>query len=313
MELSEYDNIKSTVITSVIVLNITLNGLAIAVIVRYPQLREDRTTLFMFSLLMSDLACGCTGMPISAAVCSSVTPSVQHEINFLPKIHAVVSVWFSVTSMHSLCWVTLCKMVAITNPLRYEQILTRNRCYYIIYGTWLTGALMAAIVAYYAESWYLKSCSYDITLSKGDVGLMFVFVIIAILCPVVMLVYSTARIFRAILRTHRQIAAQVISIGGENSHVVTIPSLTLKSVRSGRNVLIVCAAMVVLTIPYVVYVIMHLIRLRDGMPSWLMFAAVWIFECNTFMDSLIYIIVFQSVRDKTSDMLRCVYQRCGIH
>ncbi|KAK2192032.1 hypothetical protein NP493_40g04007 [Ridgeia piscesae] len=107
MELSEYDNIKSTVITSVIVLNITLNGLAIAVIARYPQLREDRTTLFMFSLAMSDLANGCTAMPISAALCSSATPNVRHETNFLPRINAVFSLWFSVTSMHSLCYLTL--------------------------------------------------------------------------------------------------------------------------------------------------------------------------------------------------------------
>ena len=314
MELNEYDNIKSTVITFVIVLNITLNGLAIAVIVRYPQLREDRTTLFMFSLLMSDLACGCTAMPISAAVCSRVTQNVRHETNFLPKIHAVFSVWFTVTSMHSLSWVTLCKMVAITNPLRYEQILTRNRCYFIIYGIWLTGALMAAIVGYHAESWYLDSCTYNITVSKGDVGQMIVVFIIAMVFPVVILVYATTRIFRAIRRTHRQIAAQVSSIGGENSHVVTInPSLTLKSVRSGRNLLIVCLALVLLTIPCIIYIIVFLLRLRDAMPTWYMFVAVWMFESNRFINSLIYIIVFQSVRDKTLDMLRSVCQLCAIY
>ena len=68
MNVREYDAIRSTVI----VLNIALNTLAIAVIARYPQLREDRATLFMFSLALSDLANGCTTMPVSAAVCSSV-------------------------------------------------------------------------------------------------------------------------------------------------------------------------------------------------------------------------------------------------
>ena len=250
MNAREYVDIRSTVISCVVVLNIALNTLAIAVIVRYPQLREDRTTLFMFSLALSDLANGCTAMPISAALCSNATPNVRNETNFLPKIHAVCAVWFTVTSMYGLCWLTLCKMIAITNPLRYEQILTRNRCYYIICGMWLIGALMGAMMAYYVYSWNLDLCIYDITVSKGDIGVLFIAVLVAIACPVVILVYSTTRIFRTILRTHRQIAAQVMSIGRENSHVVTIPSLTLKSVRSGRNVLIVCLVVVLLTIPH---------------------------------------------------------------
>ena len=57
-----------------------------AVIVKYPQLWEDCTTVFMFSLTLSDLACGCTAMPISAAVCSSATPNVRNMSRYLPKI-----------------------------------------------------------------------------------------------------------------------------------------------------------------------------------------------------------------------------------
>ena len=158
MDIRELDNIRPSVIAATIVMNVILNSLAIAVIARYPQLREDRTTLFMFSLSLSDLANGCLAMPISAALCSSATPIVHGESDILPKIHALFSVWFSVTSMHSLCWVTICKMVAITNPLRYEQVLTRYRCYIVICGLWLTGAAMGAVVAYFASSWDYNVC-----------------------------------------------------------------------------------------------------------------------------------------------------------
>ena len=81
-------------------------------------------------------------------------------------------------------------------------------------------------MAYHADSWNLDLCTCNITISKGDVGVLYIAVLVASVCPVVILVYLTTRIFRTILRTHRQIAAQVISIGRENSHVVTIPSLT---------------------------------------------------------------------------------------
>ena len=70
MNRNEYSYIKTPVICVIIILNVIMNSLVIAVIARYPQLREDRTTLFMFSLSVSDLAVGCTFMPITAALCS---------------------------------------------------------------------------------------------------------------------------------------------------------------------------------------------------------------------------------------------------
>ena len=168
-------------------------------------------------------------------------------------------------------------------------------------------------MTYYADSWNIDLCTYNITISKGDVGILFIAILVAIVCPVVILVYSTTRIFRTILRTHRQIAAQMISIGRENSHVVTIPSSTLKSVRSGRNVLIVCLVVVLLTIPHTVDMFVFIMGLGESLPSWYMFAAVWMFQSNTFINSLIYILVFQSVRDKTSDMFKSVCQSCAIY
>ena len=52
------------------VANIVLNSLVMIVIARTPTLREDRTTLFVFSLAASDLAFGVCIMTTSAVVCS---------------------------------------------------------------------------------------------------------------------------------------------------------------------------------------------------------------------------------------------------
>ena len=68
----EFDDIKPFIIVAIIVLNLTLNSLVIAVIVKHQQLREDRTRLFMLSLPLSDLANGCLTMLISAVVCSKI-------------------------------------------------------------------------------------------------------------------------------------------------------------------------------------------------------------------------------------------------
>ena len=167
---------------------------------------------------------------------------------------------------------------------------------------------MAGIVTYYVDSWDFNVCIYNITeLDKGNAGVIVVVVIVAILCPVSGLAYSTTRIFLAILRTHRQITAQGVSIGGEINYVAPIESLTMKSIRSGRNILIVCLALVILTIPYFIKATVSLLGPRDGLPSWYSFGATWMCVSNTFINNLIYLVVFRSVRDKTVEMFRAMY------
>ena len=132
MDPNRCDDIKTAIISAVIVVNITLNVTVLAVFLKYPELREDRSTLFMLSLTISDLANGCSAMPIGAAVCSCATPEAQRMTSYLPRIQQVSIIWFNINSMHSLCWMTVCKMLAITRPFRYEQLLTRNRCRAIV-------------------------------------------------------------------------------------------------------------------------------------------------------------------------------------
>ena len=307
MDVTDFDDIKSMIISVVIILNITLNFIVIAVIVKYPQLREDRTTLFTLSLTLSDLATGCTAMPISAAVCSKATPNVRNMLQYLPTIHEMCTTWLIFTSMHSLCWVTVCKMVAITKPLRYEQILTRRRCCFIIAGIWMSGAVMATAVSPRMANWNFDTCMYGMpTASKRptNIAALILFQLaVGVILPLAVIVYATATIFRVIVRTHRQIAAQTNSIGG-HVDLGNIPYLTSKSIRSGRNVLIICLAYLVLTIPVAIYLTAASVgKARDVPPSF-QFAAVWTVFCNSFVNSFFYLFLFRYVRSKAKDMFK---------
>ena len=53
--------------------------------------------------------------------------------------------WFIFTSMHSLWWLTVSKMVAITKP--FQQILAGRRCSVIITGIWVSGAVTATALS----------------------------------------------------------------------------------------------------------------------------------------------------------------------
>ena len=266
MDAEEVSQLKTAFISAVIVLNITLNVLVIAIIVKYPQLREDRTTLFMLSLTVSDLANGCTVMPVSAAVCSDATPNVRNMTRYLPKILLFCSMWFNLNSIHSLCWVTVYKMIAITKPLRCEQILTRNRCYYIICGNWLIGVIFATALFRLDLKWNLDTCIYSFQTTSHISAVVGVGLVVGFVLPVITMVYATASIFRAIVRTHLQITSQVNSLVGGRVANGNTSSLTLKSLRSGRNVLLMCLSYVILTIPLCVHVVADVIGGKDRLP-----------------------------------------------
>ncbi|KAK2169237.1 hypothetical protein NP493_1199g01024 [Ridgeia piscesae] len=185
--------------------------------------------LFILSLTLSDLAEGCTAMPVSATVCSGATPNVRNMLRYLPRINELGFVWFGLNSIHSLCWATVCKMVAITKPLRYEQLFTRTRCYLIILGIWVSGALYAAALSPWIVSWDLDACIYYLpieTLPTYAVVFLLIGFAFGLVAPIALIVYANVRIFVVIVRTHRRIAAQTNSIGGHVPFVANIPSLT---------------------------------------------------------------------------------------
>ena len=94
MDNSSFDDLRSAIISVVIVLNITVNVIVIAVLLRYPQLREDNTNIFILSVTLSDLAHGCTAMPVSVALCAKSAAIVRNVglFGFLPNIHAICSI-----------------------------------------------------------------------------------------------------------------------------------------------------------------------------------------------------------------------------
>ena len=308
MSVWEFDDVKPFVIVAIIVLYLALNSLVIAVIVKHPQLREDRTTLFMLSLALSDLANGCTTMPISVLVCSKTSLTVRNELTYLPRIQAFFSSWFMIVSTNSLCCVTVCKIVAIMNPLRSEIILTRRRCYRIITGIWISAAVFASVFCIRQSLWNFEICIYDIrvpvTLPVDTVALVISAVVFALLLPQVIMVYSTVRIFNTILRTHRQVAILSRLIKTHIDFFGKIPTVTFKSIRSGRNILIICLVSIILTIPAVVYTTAVILHKESWISTILQFFSIWVLFCNTFINSLFYLILFMCIRRKAIEILK---------
>ena len=306
----EDGDIKPIVISAIIIANIVMNSLVIALMLKYPELREDPVALFMFSLSVSGLAAGCTSTPISAAVCSRATPTVRHMTTYLPGVQLFFVAWFGFASLHSLCWMTVSKMVAVLKPLRYEQILSRKRCYGVIVFYWICGAAVAATKLNQGAYWNSVSCTGVLPKTEGISVLPLLVNFVMLVIPSFVLVYATARIVIVVVRTHRAISSQVHVINGAEPSSGLV---TLKAIRAAKNVLIICFVSLLLTVP--VLVVASLFRIRGTEDLRLIdvgFAVMWLFNCNSFMNSLLYLVLFRAVRNKTKRMLTVTYQylRC---
>ena len=72
--------------------------------------------------------------------------------------------------------------------------------------------------------------------------------------------------------------------------------------------LLMCLALVVITIPLTTYIVATAAGMEHELPSWYVFVTVWIGMCNPSVNSFMYLVLFKSVRKKTTDMLKEIWQ-----
>ena len=301
--MAEYTYIKPAVLGAVTVINLLSNSLVIGVLLRYPQLREDRNALFILSMSFSDIGSGLFNIFLSAGLCSSASTFLLREHPYLPTVIGFAMWWFSLVSLYSLCWLILSKNIAIAMPFRSDQLLSRTRCHSINGLTWLVGFCISAVLFADDMEWNLDLCSYNY---PGDSTLTIYYLIASLftlVLPRVLLIWGTVRIIIIFMRTHRQIAAQTHSVTDSDVAAPTSGTITAQTLRSSINVIVICIVSILLTTPIVVYVI-HSFAKSQVNSSVYGFGSVWVFHLNTVANGVLYLIIFRSVRKKTTAMVR---------
>ena len=295
---------------SVVVLNVAMNSTVISVFAKYSQLRENPTHVFMFSLSCADLVLGITALPISATLCSSA--SIAKEANsYLVVIQFAGLRWCFFASLLSLCFVTVSKMVAITKPLHCDRIFTKTRCYAMVASIWAIGAVLVFFWSRSVLIWNNDACVSQPSYGSSRLAELTRAMYVAFLfISLVAITYATVKILLVIFRTHLHTTSQVQSIGGNTVATTGDVSVTLMAIRSGRNVIIMCAVTVLLTIPLLTYAVAIAISARGTSWPLMGFMTLWIAVCNTFVNSLLYLFLFRSVRTKAACMFREVFGIC---
>ena len=204
--------------------------------------------------------------------------------------------------MYSLCWLTISKVIVILNPFKVERFLTHKRCYFIIGMNWIIGCVLALGNFTMDIPWNTVRCTYGRTDETSmKIGYLAVFLMGVTLLPVSLLVYGTFRIFIVVIRTHRQILALENSVAvGENS-IGNTGFVTFQAIRSSSNVFIIYVVSLILDTPIIVFALLDILT-AIHIPHVFSSVSAWLFQTNTFMNSLLYLVLFKCVRKKVVHM-----------
>ena len=287
------------------VANIVLNSLVMIVIARTSTLREDRTTLFMFSVAASDLVFGVCIMTTSAVVCSH--PEIRSD-EFVPGFFTLCA-WLILTSMYNMCSVSLCKMFAVVYPLRYLALVTERRCYYVIIWNWTASIILTAPIYFLLEvTWSEDFCF--VRGGKVSSGNTLVYLLLSQVIggflPMALMMYANVRMFIVVVRAKHAVAAEIIpSVAGTNSSVLhqhTLSMSLFRSVRSSRNIIIICSVFVGIITLEVIVILTVSLHQTQQQPSAAEIATMWLFFNNSSINSLLYIVLHRSVRSAVMNL-----------
>ena len=153
-------------------------------------------------------------------------------------------------------------------------------------------------------TWSDGTCAYNFPINSTVTIYYQVVSLFTLVVPRLILICGTVRIIIVVMRTHRQIAAQAHSVADDVTASTSGPAtITANTLRSSINIIVICVVSIMLTTPIVIYVIYFTITYSQ--PSALYgFAVIWMFQLNTVANSVLYLIIFRSVRMKTAAMLR---------
>ena len=206
----DINSVKVTVVSLSAAANIVLNSLVIAVIVKTAKLREDRTTLFVFSLAVSGLAFGICCTVSSAIFCSR--PEMTNADGFA-SIYMALAAWFTVASLYNLCCISVCKMVAVVYPLRYLVVVTERRCDFVIFFNWIVSASFAAHFCFIGVTWSRYVCIGELRQTNWkSSAYMFALEVIYCLLLMVVMIYANVLMFVVVVRVTRQVSVAGVQI-----------------------------------------------------------------------------------------------------
>ena len=293
--------LQTLVAVAVSLTTLSVNGFAIFSIVASEALRADMTARLMLSLAISDLGSGLFVSGLSAVALLrfdvvTATPSSSSSTAVMSDAIALfqscAAIFFANSSVWHLAIVSVVKCVTIANPLNYHRLLTGGRVAAAAAGIWTLNFVYATFPLYVDAGVTFQTVTGLSGFPHATPALVGI-LIVAFLLPSAVITASNARIF-AIVRQHQRTiapsAAASTSGGLDQVSWNADVGWFLRSVRSARNIFVIC---IVYWSTFVPTIVTFSWRTR---PTWFWFVANWIFVCHSIFNSLLYIVLHKTVR-----------------
>ena len=229
------------------------NAIVLWLVARNKSLRTI-SNLFLTSLAAADFLVGFVIDPVWI-----FTRCLEYEANTHVQTYGKVVdyLWIhtTVATTFNLCCVSLDRYFAIIHPLRYQDILTRRRCYVLIAIVWFTS--------------FILPCSRFLV-KDGSVALWLLFTIVTVLIPMIIIVFSSIRILKAAAEQSNKIRAnntlqnqEAVKRGRKNS-------------KAAMTISIVVGLFVVCWLPSLVTSLVNYFTSDDcGLTRQLLYYTVW--------------------------------------
>ena len=105
----------------------------------------------------------------------------------------------------------------------------------------------------------------------------------------IVIVYVSGWVLLVIVKTNLQITAQVNYIGTNAGVLLNSPTdISIQSIKSGRNILLICMVALLLAIPVSTVILVSLV-LSIEMSGLFLFASAWSNVCNSSINGILYI------------------------
>ena len=262
MNISCFNEGLSSAASTVLSLWFSLSGLAAvignAAVLWLSYKHESLRTIsnrFLASLCIADFLVGLVINPTWIAIRCWIQPPRTHilrQVINLPWIHTIAATVFN------LCCVSVDRFIAIRFPFRYQDIITKKRCYAVIIMVWLI-------------SLFLPFSRILVNNPRTVEDLWFSLSIIFFVLPITVVTLCYFWIFKAVRKQTRKITRQ----RHQNSAEKNTPPRAIQNYKAIKNIGFVLGVFIVSWIPCLVASVVGYLTADDKCLDHKLSFAVW--------------------------------------
>ncbi|XP_020604500.1 beta-2 adrenergic receptor-like [Orbicella faveolata] len=300
MNISCLNERLSIAASSILSLWLFLSGLAAAignavVLWLFYKNKSLRTisNRFLASLCVADFLVGLVIDPVWITIRFATQPQRAH---ILKQVINLLWIHSTAATVFNLCCVSVDRFIAIRFPFRYQNIITKQRCYAVIIMVWLISLFLPFSRTLVGNRTNVESLWFSLTL-------------ITLVLPITVVTLCYFSIFKAARRQ-----ASTIKSGGnhQNSNEKNAPACAMQNYKAIKTIGIVLGVFIVSWMPSIVVSVVDYVTASDKCVDHKLAYVVWPWiEAIAFTSSTInpWIYCFRNGEFRNSLRLNC--HRCS--